>query len=270
MFIDYLSAGDRHRPLLLLLHGIGGGAECFKPQLQAFSGEFYTVAWNMPGYGGSDPLATVTFQALSDSVTALLNQLGNRKAHVVGHSIGGMVAQQFIADHPERVESLTLVATSAAFGSRDGDFQRRFLEERLGPLDRGSTMKQLADSIIDSLIGSGPDRDMMEIARECMARVPESGYRANMECLVTFDLRKELGNIGVPTLVIAGEKDKNAPPAVMEKMASFIPNAEFHCVNQAGHLVNLEQPAAFNALLGDFLKSVTYKTHNCDEQKNSR
>ena len=265
MSIDYLTAGERRRPVLLMLHGIGGGAECFRPQLDAFAEDYCSVAWDMPGYGNSAPLQHLTFPSLADALARLIDEIGADQVHLIGHSIGGMIAQQFIADHPGRVRSLSLVATSAAFGSRDGDFQRRFLEDRLGPLERGATMAKLADSIVDSLTGHNPDPEMIGIARRCMADVPESSYRANMECLVTFDLRKELDKIRVPTLVVAGERDTNAPPAVMEKMASFIPDARYVCVPDAGHLINLEQPSTFNTVLRDFLQTVENQTETEDE-----
>lgn len=265
MAIDYLSAGNRDKPVMLMLHGIGGGAECFKPQLQAFAGDFHVVAWNMPGYGKSTVLQPLSFEALADALSELMHNIGSSRAHLVGHSIGGMVAQQFVARYPEKVSSLTLVATSAAFGGRDGEFQKRFLDERLGPLDKGATMQRLATSIVDSLIGKNPDPEAIGLAYECMANVSESSYRSNMECLVTFDLRKELGNIRVPTLLIAGEQDTNAPPSVMEKMSSFIPNSRYHCLRDAGHLINLEQPLAFNAVLKDFLQSANSLHINSNE-----
>lgn len=258
--IDYLSMGSRDRPLLLMLHGIGGAAECFMPQLQAFSGDFHAVAWNMPGYGTSPPQRSAGFTSLAAAVKDLVDELGAPAAHLVGHSIGGMIAQQFVADYPGKTSSLTLVATSAAFGGRDGNFQKRFIADRLGPLDRGATMRELADAIVDSLIGENPDRETIKLAYRSMAAVSEAAYRANMELLVTFDLRKKLGDIRVPTLLVAGEKDTNAPPAVMEKMGSFIPGARFHCISGAGHLINLEQPAAFNRLLRNFLQSVANHT----------
>jgi len=270
MGIDYLSMGDPGSPSLLMLHGIGGSADCFQPQMHAFSDDYHVLAWNMPGYGNSTPLQPLTFETLSESVAQLLADAGISRVHLLGHSLGGMVAQQFIADYPGKVASLTLVATSAAFGGRDGEFQKRFISERLGPLDRGLNMKQLAPSIIDSLIGVDPDPETLAIARRSMANVPDASYRANMELMVTFDLRKELGNIRVPTLVIAGEKDANAPPPVMEKMASFIPNVQFHCVKGAGHLINLEQPSAFNAILRNFLRSVANTLQSDDEDKNGK
>jgi len=255
--IDYLAMGARDRPLLLMLHGIGGSAECFTPQLQAFSGDFHAVAWNMPGYGASPPLPSPSFTSLAAAVNSLLEELDASAAHIVGHSIGGMIAQQFVADYPGKTASLTLVATSAAFGGRDGNFQKQFIADRLGPLDRGATMQDLAASIIDSLTGEDPDPETIKLAYRSMAGVAEATYRANMELLVRFDLRKKLGDIRVPTLLIAGGRDTNAPPAVMEKMGSFIPGARYECIRSAGHLINLEQPAAFNTLLRNFLQSVT-------------
>jgi 3-oxoadipate enol-lactonase len=256
MTVDYLSTGNRDKPVLLMLHGIGGAAESFTPQMQAFSDDFHVVAWNMPGYGKSAPLQPLTFEALADALAELMDNIGATTAHIVGHSIGGMVAQQFIAGYPEKVSSLTLVATSAAFGGRDGEFQQRFIADRLGPLDRGASMNELATSIIDSLTGDNPDPDTIQLAYRTMAGVSEATYRANMELLVTFDLRQNLGGIRVPVLLIAGEKDSNAPPAVMEKMGTFIPGARFECVKGAGHLVNLEQPSAFNDILRSFLNSL--------------
>jgi 3-oxoadipate enol-lactonase len=256
MTIDYMSTGNRDNPVMMMLHGIGGAAESFTPQMQAFSDDFNVVAWNMPGYGKSAPLQPLSFEALAEALAELMDDIDAATSHIVGHSIGGMVAQQFVAGYPEKVSSLTLVATSAAFGGRDGDFQRRFIADRLGPLDRGASMNELATSIIDSLTGDNPDPDTIQLAYRTMAGVSEATYRANMELLVTFDLRQNLGRIHVPVLLVAGEKDTNAPPVVMEKMGTFIPDARFECIKGAGHLVNLEQPAAFNDVLRNFLYSL--------------
>ena len=93
----------------------------------------------------------------------------------------------------------------------------------------------------------------MALARDCMASVPEATYRATMLALMGFDQRDALKNIAVPTLVLSGSKDKNAPASMMARMATYIPLAKYVEFN-AGHLVNLERPAAFNAALDQFLK----------------
>ena len=88
-----------------------------------------------------------------------------------------------------------------------------------------------------------------------MASVPEATYRATMLALLGFDQRSALKNIAVPTLVLSGSRDKNAPAPMMAKMASYVPSATYVELEGAGHLVNLERPAAFNAALDKFLKA---------------
>ena len=95
----------------------------------------------------------------------------------------------------------------------------------------------------------------MELARECMASVPEASYRTMMLALMGFDLRSALKNIAVPTLLLSGSKDNNAPAPMMAKMAGYIPSASYMELAGAGHLANLERPEAFNQALGGFLKS---------------
>jgi pimeloyl-ACP methyl ester carboxylesterase len=86
-----------------------------------------------------------------------------------------------------------------------------------------------------------------------MGLVPQATYRRALECLVTFDRRAALSAIAVPTLVIAGEHDKNAPPAVMKKMAEAIPRSSYLEMRGVGHLQNLEAPDDFDALVLNFL-----------------
>lgn len=238
---------------LVFLHGIGGDAACWQPQLEAFSEGYRALAWNMPGYGGSDSLPEMTFAGLAEALLRLLDRLDIEHAHLVGHSMGGMVAQEFAATWPGRLRSLVLVATSAAFGRADGDWQREFLASRLGPLDQGRSMADLAPEIVAGLVGEAPDPVGVAQAIRSMAAVPEATYRTALQCLLTFDRRDALARIVAPILLLAGERDQTAPPAVMERMAARIPQARCLVLPRAGHLANLEQPTAFNAALAEFL-----------------
>ncbi len=251
--VTFLAAGDTG-PFLLFLHGVGGGAESFRSQLAHFGSWFRAIAWNMPGYGGSPPREPLTFPDLAATLARLLDERGAETAHLVGHSIGGMIAQEFAATFPERVASMTLVATSPAFGRLDGDFQKRFLAERLGPLDAGRGMAELAPGIVASLVGEDPDPAGIALAVACMSRVPETAYRAAMHCLVRFDRRDSLAGYRMPVLVVAGERDRNAPPEMMRRMAQRIPTAVFVEIERAGHLLPLERPREFNRILETFLK----------------
>ena len=252
---SYEAAGDSSQRLLVFLHGIGGAARAWRGQIAAFGGRYRAIAWDMPGYGGSAPLAAVSIATLADALQDFLDQVGATKPVLVGHSIGGMIVQQWLVKHPGTAAAVVLAQTSPAFGKADGDWQKSFIEARLGPLDRGETMRSLAPTLVKELVGDDPDARGIEVACDCMAAVPEASYRACMLALLGFDQRSALKEIKVPTLVLSGSKDKNAPAPMMAKMASYIPSATYLEIEGAGHLVNLERPDAFNTALDQFLKA---------------
>lgn len=243
-------------PVVVFLHGVGGDKRSWTRQVPAFAAAgFRAAAFDAPGYGDNPPVETLSWADMADGVLAGLDALGAARATLVGHSMGGMTAQEVAARHPGRVSRLVLSGTSSAFGRPDGDFQRRFVAERLGPLDAGRSMPDLAGDIVASLIGDDPDPAGVEAAIACMARVPDATYRAAMRNLVTFDRKAALGSIAVPTLVLAGEKDTNAPAPMMERMAGRIPGALYACIEGAGHLANFERPDRFNAIVLAFLRA---------------
>jgi 3-oxoadipate enol-lactonase len=252
---SYEAAGDPALPPLVFLHGIGGAARGWRGQIEAFGDRYRAIAWDMPGYGGSAPLRTVSIATLADALQEFLEQIGATKPILVGHSIGGMIVQHWLTKNPGTAGAVVLAQTSPAFGKAEGDWQKSFIDARLGPLDRGETMRSLAPSLVKELVGDDPDTQGMELARDCMAAVPEATYRATMMALLGFDQRAALKNIAVPTLVLSGSKDKNAPAPMMAKMASYIPSATYVEIEGVGHLVNLERPNAFNAALDRFLEA---------------
>ena len=252
----YEAAGDPGATPLIFLHGIGGAARAWRQQLATFGGRFRTIAWDMPGYGGSAPLASVSIVTLADALQDFLGQIGATKPILVGHSIGGMIVQQWLVKHPAHARAVVLAQTSPAFGRAEGDWQRSFIDARLGPLDRGETMASLAPTLVKDLVGDDPDTAGMALARDCMASVPAATYRATMLALLGFDQRAALKDIKVPTLALSGSKDNNAPAPMMAKMASFIPSASYVEIEGAGHLVNLERPATFDAALDQFLRTI--------------
>ena len=238
---------------VIFLHGLGAGASSWLPQLDFFGEQFQAIAWNMPGYRASLPASPMTFPTLADSLEKLLDALQIPQAHLVGHSMGGMVAQEFIARHPARVKSLVLYATSPAFGKPDGQWQQDFVKKRLQPLQAGGSMAEAVGQTMKNLLGDSPDPQALQRIHASMADCSPETYRLSLQCLVTFEGRANLPHISTPTLVLAGEKDTAAPAFVMEKMAAKIPDARYHCVAGAGHLLHLEQPPIFNQLVFDFL-----------------
>ncbi len=245
---------------LVFLHGVGGCGEIWAPQLAHFEKEHRVLAWNAPGYGGVPALEDATFPALAEKLAADMEAAGIAQAVIIGHSFGGMVAQQCVLDHPDRVSGLLLSGTSPAFGNRDGDFQKKFVAARTKPLDEGRSMAEVAAAVAPSLVGANAPQDALDLAIACMSAVPEETYRSVIALLTTFDLRNALPEISGPTLLVAGSEDATARPEMMERMASRIPGAQFKVMTGAGHLAPLEQPAAFNKLIETFL-SESIVTH---------
>jgi 3-oxoadipate enol-lactonase len=250
----FTSLGGRG-PTVLMLHGIGGGHLAFAPQVESLASAGYrAVAWDMPGYGHSAPIEPYTFKGLAQSCVQLIESLKVDNVILVGHSMGGMVAQEVVARRPELVSRLVLCGTSPAFGKPDGEWQREFVAQRTAPLDAGKSMAELAEILVPQMVGPGSLPEGVRLATHCMGLVPAATYRRALECIVTFDRRGNLGDIHVPTLVLAGEHDRNAPPAVMKKMAQAIAGSTYYEMKGIGHLQNLEAPDEFDALLFNFLE----------------
>src|SRR5262249_20727342 len=150
---------------------------------------FRALAWDMPGYGGSEPLAQTSIVTLAGALKGFLATISATNPILVGHSIGGMILQPLLTGQAPRAAAVGLAQTSPAFGKPDGEWQKQFIAARLGPLDHGETMRSLAPSLVRELSGDAPDPLGMDLARDCMASVPEATYRATMLALMGFDLR---------------------------------------------------------------------------------
>lgn len=250
---NYVSQGEG--PVLLFLHGIGGNHQSFDGQLPAFADRWRAVSWDMPGYGASPPLDEMTFENLAHALARLLDQLDAPTAAIVGHSMGGMVAQEFMVHYPGRTSAVVLSGTSPSFG-KPGKWRDDFLGQRLAPLDRGLRPADFAKELVPNLMSSNPPEAAVASAHASMSALPAETYRSALNCLMTFNQRDRLSDISCPTLALAGEFDAAAPAPMMEKMASQIPDCRYHCLSGVGHLANLEDPEQFNGAIRTFLDEV--------------
>jgi pimeloyl-ACP methyl ester carboxylesterase len=242
---------------VVFLHGIGGGARSFAPQIASFAAAGYQpVALDLPGYGARMPVDAMDFEAIAQDIESTIRQSALAKPVLVGHSMGGMVVQTLLRRTPDGYRAAVLSCTSPAFGNPDGDFQKQFVADRLAPLDEDYTMATLAPEAADDIMGPNADPAGRALFIENFAAVPEVTYRAAVKCLVTFDERANLPRIKIPILCLAAEQDRNAPAAMVEKMATRIPGASYVCLSGLGHMPNLEAPAAFDAAILQFLNAV--------------
>jgi 3-oxoadipate enol-lactonase len=233
---------------LLFLHGVGGGHHAWEHQVPYFGRLGYpSHAWDQPGYGHSPIVEPYDLEHIAASLARLIESLADEPVVLVGHSMGGMIAQEACARYPQLIKALALCFTSPAFAGGGSEFTKQFIAARIAPLDQGKTMAQIAAQLIPTM-GSNS-----KLAVQVMSGVPPDTYRKAVRLLTTFDRRKELAKIKVPTLLVAGSEDKTAPPAVMERMAQKIPHAEYILLDKCGHLGPMDQPEAFNDALHSFL-----------------
>ncbi len=256
--VPYFDEGGDGETTVLMLHGIGGGRQAFARQMKPLvDAGFHAVAWDMPGYGHSAVIDPYTFETLAEQCLELIDVLDPRRLVVVGHSLGGMIAQELAARTPERIAAMVLAGTSPAFGKADGDWQRRFVAERTAPLDAGASMGEMAARLVADMVSPDASDAARAEAVDVMSRVPPQSYRLALQALMGFDRRAALASLPMPVLLIAGVDDRNAPPSMMKGMAERIPMARYVCLERCGHLMPFERPDAFNDALIAFLRSST-------------
>lgn len=249
---DHAGAGP---PVVVFMHGIGGNRSNWRDQLPAFAAHFHAVAWDARGYGQSDDYdGPLDFADFSADLLRLLDHLGAAKAHLVGLSMGGRIAQDFYPRHPERVASLVLCDTfagySAEFGPRD---REAFIRLRRQPLVEGKEPRDIAPAVARTLIGRGASEAHFQRLVESMSALHKQSYIKTVEATTRYDRVADLPNIAVPVLLVYGEDDRLTPPDTGRRMAARIPDARLEVIADAGHLSNIEAPETFNRLVLEFL-----------------
>jgi pimeloyl-ACP methyl ester carboxylesterase len=250
--IAWREAGEG--PVVLFLHGLGMTRTGWDAQLADLGDRWRCVAWDMPGYGASPPLERLSIAAAADAAAGLVADLGG-PVHVVGLSMGGMVALELALRHPDAVRSLALCDTSPAFGL-DGTDPEAWRAARLAHLGEGVRVEDFAETVLRGVMAPDAEPEAVALAVASMLRVPIPGLRQAIAALPDHDARARLGRIAAPTLVVVGELDEETPPAYAEALAAGIPGARLEVIPGAGHYTPLEAPAVLNALLRDHIGAV--------------
>jgi len=234
-------------PALVFLHYWGGSSRTWN-EVIGHLGNRRTVAIDFRGWGNSDkPETGYRIEDLAKDVTATIADLKLSRYILVGHSMGGKVAQLIASGHPAGLVGLVLVAPSATHGGQVPDERR---EQMLHAYDTAESVAFARDKILTKR----PLSDSLK------AQVVEDSLKGSQAAKVAWpnvaipeDISKEAASISVPTLVIAGEFDKVDPPGVLEKeVVGIIPNAQFEIVHGVGHLSPLEAPEELSTLIKSF------------------
>lgn len=252
--LHYLDVGAGE-PVVVLLHAFPLQARMWRQQMDALGERARLVAPDLKGFGGSDAPddpSAYSMEAYADDVAALLDHLGLDRVVIGGLSIGGYVAFAFLRRHRHRVAALVLADTKAEADTpevleRRTTQQATVREQGIGPV---------VDAHVENLLTDHTRQErpeLVERARELMQN-PPAGLVGALEAMKQRTAAThELSGIDVPTLVLVGDQDGPSPPDVAQAMAAEIPGAELVVLPQAGHLSNLEAPAAFTEALRAFL-----------------
>lgn len=233
--------------LLLFAHGAGSNAHTWHRQLAHVAAAHSGLAFDFPGHGRSG-----STEGLADlgahvrCVAALAEALALRPFVFVGRALGGAVALAFALAHPERVRALVLVATPARFAIPPASLDTW----------HAVTMGRATQPFDMRLFAPGAD---MAVVRECFMEQVKTDPRVRYTDLLAangLDFTARLAQVRVPTLVITGTHDHFCPPDQAEAVQRAIPGAQLAVIENAGHMLTSEQPAAFNAALATFLDGV--------------
>jgi 3-oxoadipate enol-lactonase len=256
---DALAHVDVGRGLpVVLLHAFPLNRTMWEPQIAALLGECRCIAPDLRGFGDSPRGGPFTMDRFADDVAALLDALQIEQAVVAGLSMGGYVALALWRRHRKRVRALVLADTRASADTAEGAQKRLELIE----VARKQGVDAVVDKQLPGLIGKSTREkqpDLVERIRSIMVRSSVEGLVGGIDAMRTRpDSTPLLQGIDVPTLVIVGEEDAVTPPKDARAMHEAIPNSRLEVIPEAGHLSNLERPAAFNTALSDFVGSLLY------------
>jgi len=226
---------------LVLLHGIGSNSRSWRRQLAGLSSDFNVIAWDAPGYGrSSDPLGKPSMRYYADCLRGLLDELRLSRVFLLGHSMGGAVAQEFCRAHSSVVRKLILADTSKQ-GSKGK------LEERLQMI-RTMSAAQLAKERGPKLLSPSAPESLVREVVSIMSEVRRPGYEFAATALAESDTRDVLRDLRVPTLLIWGADDEITP--LWDEVPA---GARLEVIPNSGHLCYAEQPEKFNDIVRDFL-----------------
>ncbi len=250
--LHYLDEGGGEP--IVFLHGMGSCGEDWVLQMSFFAPAFRVIAPDLRGHGrSSKPAGPYSAALLASDVAALLDALAIDRAHLVGLSLGGMVAQQLAIDFPCRVRSLTLTNTFARLLSGNVIELARLL--RRGLISLALPLERSAAYVAAGLFPYPHQAELRRLAAQRVAGNDRAAYRTSIAAIRRFDSRRDLGRIACPTLVVTGDRDQTVPRGRQRELARGIPGARWEIMRDSGHATPIDQPDAYNALLLAFFQN---------------
>ncbi len=252
--IHHLIEGPETLPPLVFVNPLGCDLRVWSEVASILKPDFRVVCYDKRGHGlsesGPDRCEMADY---GRDLAALLDVLGVVRASIVGMSIGGMIAQELYRQRPDLVAALVLCGAAAKIGTDES------WDERIAAVGRGG-IESIAGSVLERWFTADfRSRRAAEFAgiRAMLTRTPKQGYLAACGALKRADLRPYAGLIEAPTLCLVGDEDGSTPVALVRQTAGLIKGSRFEIIAGAGHLPNVEKPAAVARLIAEHVTRTT-------------
>ena len=252
--LHFLDPNPTGNPPVLLLHGLGADGTSWSLQLPALTqAGFRPLAPDAPGFGGSPYDGRGwNIRRMARQMAGLLDELGAGPVHVVGLSMGGVIAQQFALDFPQLTRKLVLASTFSVLSLEDFNGGAYFIRRAVSVLTQG--LEAQAQLVARRLFPDPQDQELRAMFIAIVSRADPRAYRKAMLSLGLFNSSKRLREIKTSTLVITGVNDSTIRPARQQLLADGIQGARQVVIQAAGHAVSVDQPEQFNQVLLAFLQ----------------
>jgi len=246
----YETHGDG--PPVLFVHGLGSSTRDWELQVPAFAERYRVITVDVRGHGQSDkPPSPYSIKQFSEDVAAFIRALNIAPTHVVGLSMGGMIAFQLGADHPDLVRSLVIVNSAPSFKPR-GLKEKLQAQQRL-LLVRLFGMKKVGEVLSRRMFPKPEQAPIRETFVRRWAENDQRAYLASMKAILKFDISDRVGEIIAPTLIVSADDDY-IPVAAKEAVAARMPDARVVVIPDSRHGLPVEKPEEFNQVALGFLK----------------
>lgn len=252
--IGYQEKGEGQA--LVFLHGGVSDSRFWDRELEAFSDDFHTIAWDAPGCGVSDdPQEGFSLSDYADALAGLLAHIDVDKPIVLGISFGGGLAIEFYNRHPKIPKALILVSAYAGWAGSLSE------EEVARRVERGraqSTMdpEAVAEMWMPSLFYKTPSQEVLDEEKNIISDFHPKGSQIMLEAFAEADLSNVLPKIDVPTLLLYGDKDVRSPVAVAKEIHEKIPNSKLVFLEDVGHVLSKEAPELFDHEIRKFINNL--------------
>jgi pimeloyl-ACP methyl ester carboxylesterase len=237
------------RPPVILIHGAGGTHLSWPPQIRRLEDE-KIYALDLPGHGKSEGAGRQSIEEYADAVITFMKELKMRAAVIVGISMGSAVALTLALKYPKQVLGLGLIGSGSKL---------RVAPILLETVGNPNTFESAVDMVNENSFSADAPKNLLKLSKRTMLDIRPPVLLGDFLACNEFDVTSQLENIKTPTLIICGAEDKMTPSKYSELLRDGIAKSQLHVLENAGHMVMLEQPDVIADLLKKFIDSIPLK-----------